>query len=69
MLLVLLLGVVGYPIPNFWRTSSLLHKDQCDDVIKLVRSYPTLCYDVPSPTNILPHDIDVGSADPIKQHA
>lgn len=48
---------------------SYLHKDQCDDIIELIRSYPTLCNDVPSRTNILRHDFDVGSGAPIKQHA
>lgn len=35
----------------------------------LLQSYPTLFGDTPSRTNVLEHDIDVGSASPIKQHA
>ena len=38
-------------------------------MVSLIRSHPSLFSYVPSSTNILKHDIDVGSASPIKQHA
>ena len=37
-------------------------------MVSLIRSHPSLFSDVPSGTNVLKHDIDVGSASPIKQH-
>nr|XP_043876803.1 uncharacterized protein LOC122766190 isoform X1 [Solea senegalensis] len=43
--------------------------DQQRDIVSLMRSHPSLFNDVPSSTNVLKHDIDVGSASPIKQHA
>lgn len=48
---------------------SYLPSDQRQDVIDLVRSFPELFNDVPSGTTVLQHDIVVGSASPIKQHA
>lgn len=39
------------------------------DIFTLTSSYPTLFGDVPSRTTVLEHDIDVGDAKPIKQHA
>lgn len=39
------------------------------DIVGLIYSYPTLFSDVPSCTNVLQDDIDVGSSTPIKQHA
>lgn len=47
---------------------SYLPDDQRADVIQLLQSFPTLYSDVPSCTNVLCHDIDVGGAAPIKQH-
>lgn len=43
--------------------------DQRREMVSLIRSHPSLFSDVPSSTNVLKHDIDVGSASPIKQHA
>lgn len=40
-----------------------------EDICKLIKSHPTLFNDVPSKTNVLVHDIDVGQHEPIKQHA
>ena len=48
---------------------SYLPDQQKDDVQSLIRSYPALFGDVPSRTTVLEHDIDVGDASPIKQHA
>lgn len=48
---------------------SYLPEFQRKEVIQLLLSYPTLSHDVPSSTNVLEHDIDVGTAVPIKQHA
>ena len=39
------------------------------DIIQLVTAYPVIFGDVPTRTNVLEHDIDVGGARPIKQHA
>ncbi|KAI2646146.1 Retrovirus-related Pol polyprotein [Labeo rohita] len=39
------------------------------DVLQLVESFPHLFSDVPSCTTMIEHDIDVGDALPIKQHA
>lgn len=39
------------------------------DVETLIQSYPELFGDVPTPTTLLKHDIDVGNHKPIKQHA
>lgn len=39
------------------------------DIVGLIKSHPSLFGDVPSRTNVLKHDIDVGEHRPIKQHA
>lgn len=46
-----------------------LPAEQRSDIVALLWSYPSLFADTPSRTNVLEHDIDVGSAAPIKQHA
>ncbi|XP_042559700.1 uncharacterized protein LOC116219171 [Clupea harengus] len=38
------------------------------DVVELINAFPSLFADVPSCTTVVEHDIDVGSAMPIKQH-
>ena len=43
--------------------------DQRQEIVSLLRSHLSLFGDVPSSTNVLKHDIDVGTASPIKQHA
>lgn len=43
--------------------------DQRREIVSLMRSHPSLFSDVPSSTNILKHDINVGTARPIKQLA
>ena len=48
---------------------SYLPVSQRNDVVCLLRACPSLFGDVPSCTTVLKHDIDVGSAKPIKQHA
>lgn len=48
---------------------SHLSPSQCEDVLNLLHSYPSLFGDVPSRTNVCEHDINVGDATPIKQHA
>ncbi len=48
---------------------SYLDADQKQDIIRLIQNYPVLFNDVPSCTSVLQHDIDVGLASPIKQHA
>ncbi len=37
-------------------------------IVKLIAEHPTLFSDVPQQTTVLTHDIDVGTAVPIKQH-
>ena len=39
------------------------------DIVGLVEAFPSLFPDVPSRTTVIEHDIDVGSAQSIKQHA
>ncbi len=39
------------------------------DIKELISSFHSLFHDVPSCTTILKHDIDVGNAIPVKQHA
>ena len=46
-----------------------LPERQRSDVVGLFHAHPTLFGDVPSSTNVLKHDIDVGNAHPVKQHA
>ena len=43
--------------------------DQRQEIVSFLRSHLSLFGDVPSSTNVLRHDIDVGTASPIKQHA
>ncbi len=45
-----------------------LSKEQWEDVVKLIAEHPILFSDVPQQTTVLTHDIDVGTAVPIKQH-
>lgn len=46
-----------------------LSQSEKTDILRLVESFPHLFSDVPSCTTVIEHDIDVGSALPIKQHA
>ena len=46
-----------------------LTEDQRQQIVSLMRSHPSPFSDVPSSTNVLKHNIDVGTASPIKQHA
>lgn len=48
---------------------SHLSASQRFDVEKLIKTFPLLFRHVPSRTTVLQHDIDVGNAAPIKQHA
>lgn len=50
--------------------SHLVHlpEAQRDDLIKLIREFPSLFSDVPTQTSMLAHDIDVKNAKPIRQH-
>lgn len=48
---------------------SYLPDNQWADVINLLHTHLTLFSDVPSRTNVLEHDTDVGNAAPIKHHA
>lgn len=48
---------------------SYLPTSQRQDVIDLLRSHPSILGNVPSCTTVLEHDIEVGDARPIKQHA
>lgn len=41
---------------------------QRESIIKLINNFPSIFSDVPSCTNVLFHDIDVGDAAPVKQH-
>ena len=41
---------------------------QRESIIKLINNFPSIFSDVPSRTNVLFHDIDVGDAAPVKQH-
>uniref|UniRef100_A0A7N8YKI4 Gypsy retrotransposon integrase-like protein 1 n=2 Tax=Mastacembelus armatus TaxID=205130 RepID=A0A7N8YKI4_9TELE len=45
-----------------------LNPEQQADIKQLVKDFPCLFNDVPTRTNVLTHDIDVGDARPIKQH-
>uniref|UniRef100_A0AAY4E6M7 ribonuclease H n=1 Tax=Denticeps clupeoides TaxID=299321 RepID=A0AAY4E6M7_9TELE len=47
---------------------SYLPKDQLNEVVNLLRKYPSLFSDLPGRTTVLSHDIDVGNSTPIKQH-
>lgn len=48
---------------------SHLSEQQGCDIMHLVNDFPALFNDVPSRTTVLEHDINVGDAAPIKQHA
>lgn len=39
-----------------------------NDMVKLMREFPSIFYDDLSPTTVLFHDVDVTNAAPIKQH-
>ena len=43
--------------------------EQQSDLVQLVADFPVIFGDVPTRTTVLEHDIDVGRARPIKQHA
>ncbi|WP_435316561.1 hypothetical protein, partial [Klebsiella pneumoniae] len=45
-----------------------LSLDKKNDLIKLILDYKHLFKDTPGKTNLINHDINVGDADPIKQH-
>ncbi|XP_048035833.1 uncharacterized protein LOC125261281 [Megalobrama amblycephala] len=45
-----------------------LNTDQRDDIIKLLSNFSSILGDTPTLTNVLQHDINVGEAQPIKQH-
>lgn len=48
---------------------SHLSDEQRDDIMHLINNFPNLFNDVPSRTTVLEHDINVGDATPLKQHA
>ncbi len=48
---------------------SYLSKEQQQVITKLLESFPSLFNDVPPGTSVIAHDINVGSASPVKQHA
>ncbi len=48
---------------------SHLEPEQVDQIIHLMYQFSSLFSDVPGRTTIHEHDIDVGSAKPIKQHS
>lgn len=48
---------------------SYLPTPQWQGIINLLHTHPTILGDVPSRTTVLAHDIEVGDARPIKQHA
>ncbi len=48
---------------------SYLSKEQQQDITKLLGKFPNLFNDVPPGTSVIAHDISVGSASPVKQHA
>ena len=45
-----------------------LSPDEKEDVEKVIGDFPELFSDVPGRTNLVEHDVDVGNAEPIKQH-
>lgn len=47
---------------------SNLNPSERTDIIQLICQHLALFSDVPTCTNVLEHDIDVGQATPIKQH-
>ncbi|CAM4523472.1 unnamed protein product [Leuciscus chuanchicus] len=68
-------GHQGGRLPNSGLLSDLeahlsyLSPDQRDDVMLLITSHLSLFSDVPSQTTVMCHDINIGTAAPIKQHA
>lgn len=56
-------------LSNIHSQLSYLSDEQQQDIQKLLDSFPNLFCDVPPGTNVLAHDINVGNAIPIKQHA
>lgn len=46
-----------------------LSKEQSEQIISFIQSYPSLFSDVPGRTSVIQHDIDVGEAPPVKQHS
>lgn len=48
---------------------SHLSESEKTEIIKLVSSFPSLFSDVPTRTHVIEHDIDVGVAQSVKQHA
>ncbi|KAI2644501.1 Transposon Ty3-I Gag-Pol polyprotein [Labeo rohita] len=48
---------------------SYLSNEQQQDIRKLLESFPNLFNDVPLGTSVILHDINVGNALPVKQHA
>lgn len=46
---------------------SYLSENQRNDIVELIHKYPTLFSDVPSQTNVLMREIEVGQSTPIKQ--
>ncbi len=67
--MMLKLHVLDYRILNSLELHlAHLSKEQWEDVVKLIAEHPTLFSDVPQQTTVLTHDIDVGTAVPIKQH-
>ncbi len=48
---------------------SYLFKEQQQDITKLVGNFPSSFNDVPPGTSVIAHDINVGSASQVKQHA
>ena len=45
-----------------------LGPSETDYILQVIREYPELFSDVPSRTNLVEHDVDVGDTVPIKQH-
>lgn len=48
---------------------SHLDPKEVAEVASLLNEFQCICSDVPSETNVLEHDIEVGDAKPVKQHA
>ena len=55
-------------LKNFESMLEYLPHDQRSDLVKLVQEYQIIFKDSPGRTNLLLHDVDVGSSPPIKQH-
>ncbi len=65
-----LLGRLKNPetLKNLHKMFAHLPECKCADLIALINNYVSLFGDVPSRTHWLEHDIDVGDAEPIRQH-